>query len=153
MHVLVASDLAKRLAQHHLNPKLLKGHWSICLARDSLILIIRNLIYKVALSRWHGCVSLYSYEATQIAKFMGPTWGPSGSCRPQMAPCWPHEPCYQGSIPGHWLNLCNWSDSIFKITPILSHICTVLFVVPIGVTSLKYHTRKVTHYMYLCLLQ
>ena len=34
--------------------------------------------------------SLYS----QIAKFMGPTWGPPGSCRPQMGPCWPHEPCY-----------------------------------------------------------
>ena len=25
-----------------------------------------------------------------IARFMGPTWGPSG------APCWPHEPCYLG---------------------------------------------------------
>ena len=24
--------------------------------------------------------------ATQIAKFMGPTWGPPGSCRPQMSP-------------------------------------------------------------------
>ena len=34
---------------------------------------------------------------TKIAKFMGPTWGPPGSCRPQMGPCWPHEPCYQGS--------------------------------------------------------
>ena len=33
---------------------------------------------------------------TQIAKFMGPTWGPPGSCRPHMGPCWPHEPCYQG---------------------------------------------------------
>ena len=30
---------------------------------------------------------------------MGPTWGPPGSCRPQMAPCWPHEPCYQGVFP------------------------------------------------------
>ena len=36
--------------------------------------------------------------ATQIAKFMGPTWGPPGSCRPRWAPCWPHEPCYQGCI-------------------------------------------------------
>ena len=36
-------------------------------------------------------------KETQIAKFMGPTWGPPGSCRPQLAPCWPHEPCYQGS--------------------------------------------------------
>ena len=23
---------------------------------------------------------------SQIAKFMGPTWGPPGSCRPQMGP-------------------------------------------------------------------
>ena len=34
---------------------------------------------------------------TQITKFMGPTWGPPGPCRPQMAPCWSHEPCYLGS--------------------------------------------------------
>ena len=27
---------------------------------------------------------------------MGSTWGPPGSCRPKMGPCWPHEPCYQG---------------------------------------------------------
>ena len=26
------------------------------------------------------------YSSTQIAKFMGPTWGPPGSCRPQMGP-------------------------------------------------------------------
>ena len=31
---------------------------------------------------------------TQIAKFMGP----SGADRTQMAPCWPHEPCYQGMM-------------------------------------------------------
>ena len=30
---------------------------------------------------------------------MGPTWGTPGPCRPQMAPCWPHEPCYQGWFP------------------------------------------------------
>ena len=36
---------------------------------------------------------------TQIAKFMGPTWGPPGSCRPQMGSMLPHEPCYQGSSP------------------------------------------------------
>ena len=35
---------------------------------------------------------------TQITKFMGPTWGPPGSCRPQMGPCWPYEPCYQGIL-------------------------------------------------------
>ena len=26
------------------------------------------------------------FLTTQIAKFMGPTWGPPGSCRPQMGP-------------------------------------------------------------------
>ena len=26
------------------------------------------------------------YITTQISRFMGPTWGPSGSCRPQMGP-------------------------------------------------------------------
>ena len=31
------------------------------------------------------------------SKIHGPTWGPPGSCRPQMSPCWPHEPCYQVS--------------------------------------------------------
>ena len=29
---------------------------------------------------------LASPNTTQIAKFMGPTWGPPGSCRPQMGP-------------------------------------------------------------------
>ena len=29
---------------------------------------------------------LCSSVATQIAKFMGPTWGPTGSCRTQMGP-------------------------------------------------------------------
>ena len=26
------------------------------------------------------------WSASQIAKFMGPTWGPNGACRPQMGP-------------------------------------------------------------------
>ena len=32
----------------------------------------------------------------QVAKFKWPTWGPPGSCRPQVGPCWPHKPCYVG---------------------------------------------------------
>ena len=32
-----------------------------------------------------------------IARFMGPTWGPSGADRTRWAPCWPHELCYLGS--------------------------------------------------------
>ena len=33
---------------------------------------------------------------SQIAKFMGPTWGHLGPVSPRWVPCWPHEPCYQG---------------------------------------------------------
>ena len=43
---------------------------------------------------------------TQIAKFMGPTWGPLCPVRTRWAPCWPREPCYQGSFLGTW----HWSD-------------------------------------------
>ena len=35
------------------------------------------------------CISIFldsNMHSTQIAKFMGPTWGPPGSCRPQMGP-------------------------------------------------------------------
>ena len=49
-----------------------------------------------------------STESTLIARFMGPTWGPSGSwghhgahlgpVGPRWSPCWPHEPCYQGKF-------------------------------------------------------
>ena len=33
---------------------------------------------------------------SQMAKCMGPTWSPPGSRRSRWAPCWPHEPYYQG---------------------------------------------------------
>ena len=41
--------------------------------------------------------SIHQNNPSQIAKYMGPTWGPHGSCRSQMGP---HEPCYhnQGSL-------------------------------------------------------
>ena len=37
-----------------------------------------------SLQSWHR--HLHWSIHTQIAKFMGPTWGPPGSCRPQMGP-------------------------------------------------------------------
>ena len=47
---------------------------------------------------------------------MGPTWGPPGPCRPGWAPCWPHEPYYQGRVPwrmkgyGPWLSSYIWTN-------------------------------------------
>ena len=53
-------------------------------------------------------------DATQIAKFMGPTWGPPGSCRPQMGPTlapWT-------LLPGHWLQWRhNGRDSVSSHQP------------------------------------
>ena len=39
---------------------------------------------------------LLKWKDAQIARFMGPTWGPLGPAGPRWAPCWSHEPCYQG---------------------------------------------------------
>ena len=55
---------------------------------------------------------LEKYMMSLIATFMGPTWGPPGSCRPQMGPILPHEPCYQG----YWVNdimRCQWLGDHF----------------------------------------
>ena len=49
--------------------------------------VVAHFIYS-----WCKCVDIKQdpvLNSTQIAKFMGPTWA-------LWAPCWPHEPCYQG---------------------------------------------------------
>ena len=51
---------------------------------------------------------------SQIAKFMGPTWGPPGSCRPQMGLMLAHEPYYQGCLT-HWFGLILVQDMAWKV--------------------------------------
>ena len=41
--------------------------------------------------RPYGDLTRGLHKPAQMAKFMGPTWVPPGSCRPQMGPCWAHE--------------------------------------------------------------
>ena len=53
-----------------------------------------------------------------IARFMGPTWSPPGSCRPHVGPRRPHESCYLGGISGIAGPLC--ADSIDRC-PFYSH--------------------------------
>ena len=60
------------------------------------------------------------FRLSQIAKSMGPTWGPSGSCRPQMGPMSALEPCYQGWDYSKWQQL-EWSNAWNKMH------CTKLF--------------------------
>ena len=48
-----------------------------------------------------------------IAWFMGPTWGPSRADRTQVAPCWPHKPCYLPDSMVHGANIgpiWGWQD-------------------------------------------
>ena len=40
---------------------------------------------------------------SRIAKFMWPIWGPPGSCRPQVDPTWPHDPCCKGTELFTWM--------------------------------------------------
>ena len=60
---------------------------------------LSTVVHTICPENNNFLMSIYDRMDTRIAKFMGPTWDPPGSCRPQMAPCWPHEPCYQGNHP------------------------------------------------------
>ena len=43
-------------------------------------------------------VTMRTAYITQITRFMGPTWDPPGSCRPQVGPMLAHRPCYHGTF-------------------------------------------------------
>ena len=51
------------------------------------------------ISNWYICIAfplITITDTSQIAGFMGPTWGPLGPVGPRWAPCRPNESCYQG---------------------------------------------------------
>ena len=63
---------------------------------------------KICRRWWHSDTQ---WAIIPDSKFHGAKMDPPGSCRPQMGPCWPHEPCYQGCeglitgkrLPYYWL--------------------------------------------------
>ena len=61
-------------------------HWHIHVTRSQCQCVSTLLL--------EGMTTLESL----IARFMGPTWGPSGADRTQVGPCWPHELCYLGYL-------------------------------------------------------
>ena len=68
----------------------------------------------VTTSFWHiNCAIIAWYVrwdmVSQIARFMGPTWGPPGSCRPQMGPMLAPWALLSGLV-------CNEHDSIYDMT-------------------------------------
>ena len=77
-------------------------------SNDSWQKYVKLLNFK--LNNQISTLSLNSAVMSQIAKFIGPTWGPPGSCRPQMGPIlarWTllsgvttdHRPTYSWGIP------------------------------------------------------
>ena len=59
---------------------------------------------------WFICWIVSFVVPTLIARFMGPTWGPSGADRAQVSPILAHELCYLGShYPNQWWRFLNWA--------------------------------------------
>ena len=84
---------------HHIRQKL-RYQFLSCHEDTKLIWVI--LLADVRSSSKSSSVPIEIY--TQIAKYMGPTWVlPAPDLR--WAPCWPHEPCYQGIYGIRW-GLC-----------------------------------------------
>ena len=53
---------------------------------SALVPIMLCYLYKKCNMYLYATAKYKQYKVSQIAKFMGPTWGPPGSCRPQKGP-------------------------------------------------------------------
>ena len=60
------------------------------------------------------------HNSSLMARFMGPTWGPSG---PRWTPCWPYELCYLGYLFHCWYF---WNLKFSKMYDNLSHIYLIV---------------------------
>ena len=61
---------------------------------------------------------------TQIARFMGPTWGPPGYCRPQMGPMMAPWTLLSGYFLKKWMRV--WWITSIKLTIPASPTCSIL---------------------------
>ena len=69
-----------------------RDHWSLSLQLEETVAMDMYMYMRY----WDYCSITLRSISSLIAKFMGPTWGPPGSCRPQVGPCCPHKHCYRG---------------------------------------------------------
>ena len=68
----------RKINQAHINL-----HWlQLCFYKRWIIFQLQDWFTGI----WEQCSVKIKMKTSQIAKFMGPTWGPPGACRPQMAP-------------------------------------------------------------------
>ena len=73
---------------------------------------------------------LLTSKCPQIARFMGPTWGPSGSCRPQVGPMLATWTLLSGSVPHiyrPWAlsSLCDCVHTCYPAVPSAGTIITI----------------------------
>ena len=88
----------------------------------------------------HTTDEVYGCCKPQIAKFMGPTWGPPGSCRPQMCPMLAPWTLLSGLL---WCNQHVNTESEESRGYERSR--------PIWITSLNHQTGTTGRYLSLCL--
>ena len=84
-------------------------------------------------------LSCASSDITQIARFMGPTWGPPGSCRPQMGPMVSPWTLLSGS---HYCAVC---DSMLECVILGPNCTTILLGLAFFYLFVLWETATVTH--------
>ena len=66
--------------------KALPSHNNICHQYNPKVLLFSvEMLWMLIIQMYLKILFSYA-QTTKIAKFMGPTWGPPGPCRPQMGP-------------------------------------------------------------------
>ena len=90
-----------------------------------LFVIFETFLYflRVNVSRAILFASTASFVPILILRFMDPTWGPTGSCRPQVGPMLAHELCYLGMLRRHMLYAGCVIHSIFVVIFHMSTFC------------------------------
>ena len=79
----------------------LYSHFVIMATRLCVFCVMGSTADQILLKTFTGLVTCI---ASQIAKFMGPTWGPPGSYRPQMGPMLAPRTLLSGLI---WFPACH----------------------------------------------
>ena len=81
---------------------------------------------------------------TKIARIMGPTWGPPGSCRPQMGPMLAPWTLLSGkrSLRVTYTNIAEHGKNSFRCWAVLTNITTYLIFLSSFNTKIKMGTKK-----------
>ena len=108
-------------------------------AISGTIILVPCPVLKSLQSIWRSGTHRWNLQVlTQIAKFMGTTWGPPGSC---WSPCWPHEPCYQGIF--KWVVATCTKDRTLvlvianRLTCPVTQSCPLVYVISYPILSIK----------------